>query len=137
MLTAPTGGPATSVAAAGTGGASEKDLLGKDGAVTRRAVTRHIAGGGTTSSGSAESFGSQRTRHVPLLPRPAPDPAIPGAGLTSGVPGMGSGLSQDDGAPAIPPATTAASTMAGNRSETADDVEVRTLIAESPTVSPD
>lgn len=137
VLSVPTGGPATSVVAAGTRGASEKDLLGKDGAVTRRAVTRHIAGGGTTPSGSSESFGSQRTRHVPLLPRPAPDPAIPGAGLTSGVPGMGSGLSQDDGAPAIPPVTTAASAMAGYRQETADDVEVRTLIAESPTVSPD
>ena len=137
VLTAPTGGPATSVVAAGAGGASEKDLRGKDGAVPRRAVNRHIAGGGTTSSGSRESFGSQRTRHVPLLPRPAPDPAIPGAGLTSGVPGMGSGPSQDGGAPAVPPATTAASVMAGNRPDTADDVEVRTLITEPPTVSPD
>jgi hypothetical protein len=137
VLTAPTGGPATAVVAAGARGVSEKDLLGKDGAVTRHTVTRHIAGGGTTSTGSRESFGSQRTRHVPLLPRPAPDPAIPGAGLTSGVPGTGSGLSQDDGAPAIQPATNAASAMAGNRPETADDVEVRTLIAESPTVSPD
>jgi hypothetical protein len=137
VLSVPTGGPATSVVAAGARGASEKDLLGKDGAVTRRAATRHVAGGGSTSSGSSESFGSQRTRHVPLLPRPAPDPAIPGAGLTSGAPGAGSGLSQDDGAPAIPPATNAASTSAGNRPETADDVEVRTLIAEPPTVSPD
>jgi hypothetical protein len=137
VLTASTGGPATPVVAAGTGGVSEKDLPGKDGAVPRRAVTRHTTGGGTTSSGSSESFGSQRTRHVPLLPRPAPDPAIPGAGLTSGVPSMGSGLSQNDGAPAVAPATTAASAMAGNRPETAEDVEVRALIAESPTVSPD
>jgi hypothetical protein len=137
VLTASTGGPATAVAAGGAGSASEKDLPGKDGAVTRRAATRHHVGGGTTSAGSKESSGSQRTRHVPLLPRPAPDPAIPGAGLTSGVPGMGSGLSQDGGAPAVVPAITAASSMAGNRPETAQDVEVRALIAESPTFSPD
>jgi hypothetical protein len=35
------------------------------------------------------------------------------------------------------PATTAAATAATDRPDTADDVEVRTLIAESPTVSPD
>ena len=79
----------------------------------------------------------RRTHHVPLLPRPAPAPAFPGAGLTSGVPSTGSALSQDGGIPAIVPAAMAAAAVAGNRPVAADDVEVRLLIAESPTVSPD
>jgi hypothetical protein len=78
----------------------------------------------------------RRTHHVPLLPRPAPAPAFPGAGLTSGVPSTGSVLNQDGGIPAIVPAAMAAA-VAGNRPVAADDVEVRSLVAESPTVSPD
>jgi hypothetical protein len=127
---------AGSVNAGGLGARIEKDGTAKDSAVLRGEGTRHHAESGNHSAG-ADRVGLWRTHHVPPLPRPAPIPALPGAGLTSGVPSTGSGLNQDGGAPAIVPAATAAATVASNRPDTADDVEARPLIAESPTVSPD
>jgi hypothetical protein len=111
---------------------------GNDGAaLLRDAGSRHRAGGGDHAAAGEDPIESRRTHHVPLLPRPAPAQVPPGVALTTGVPSMGSGPTQDGGAPAIVPATTAAATAATDRPDRADDVEVRTLIAESPTISPD
>jgi hypothetical protein len=130
--------------AAGTDSAGLTTLAGvvkdgsvKDSAILRGAGSRHRAGSGQTPADAGDPIDSRRTHHVPLLPHPAPAQVPPGVGLTSGVPSMGSGPSQDGGAPAIVPATTAAATAATDRPDRADDVEVRTLIAESPTISPD
>jgi hypothetical protein len=130
--------------AAGTDIASLTTLAGaaKDGpvkvtAITRGAGSRHRADRGQPPADAGDPIDPRRTHHVPLLPRPAPAQVPPGVGLSSGVPSMGSGPSQDGGAPAIVPATTAAATAATDRPDRADDVEVRTLIAESPTISPD
>jgi hypothetical protein len=111
---------------------------GSDGAALQREVgSRHRAGGGDHPLVGRDPIESRRTHHVPLRPRPAPAPPFPGAGLTTGATGTGSGLNQDDGAPAIVPVAMAAVPAAENRPDRADDVEVRTLIAESPTISPD
>ncbi len=114
-----------------------KDGPVKETAILRGAGSRHRAGSGTHPADAGNSIDSRRTHHVPLLPRPAPAPVLPGAGLTSGVPSLGSGLNQDGGAPAIVPVATGAATAATDRPDTADDVEVRTLSSESPTISPD
>jgi hypothetical protein len=114
-----------------------KDGPAKETAIARGAGSRHRAGSGEPPAEAGDPIDSRRTHHVPLLPRPAPAPVPPGVALTSGVPSMGSGLTQDGGAPAIVPVTTAAATAATDRPERADDVEVRTLITESPTISPD
>jgi hypothetical protein len=114
-----------------------KDGPVKDSAIVRGAGSRHRAGSDQPPADAGDPIDPRRTHHVPLLPRPAPAQVPPGVGLTSGVPSMGSGPSQDGGAPAIVPATTAAATAATDRPDRADDVEVRTLIAESPTISPD
>jgi hypothetical protein len=106
---------------------------------TRTVIRQHAERGHAPAPAPAATDPTdvRRTHHVPLLPRPAPAPAFPGAGLASGVPSTGSVLQQDGGMPAIVPATLAAAAVAGNRPVAADDVEVRPLIAESPTVSPD
>jgi len=114
-----------------------KDGPVKDPAIVRGAGSRHRAGSDQPPADAGDPIDPRRTHHVPLLPRPAPAQVPPGVGLSSGVPSMGSGPSQDGGAPAIVPATTAAATAATDRPDRADDVEVRTLIAESPTISPD
>ena len=114
-----------------------KDGPVKDTVIAHGAGSRHRADRGEPPAEAGDPIDPRRTHHVPLLPRPAPAPVPPGAGLTTGVPSMGSGPTQDGGAPAIVPAMTAAATAATDRPERADDVEVRTLIAESPTISPD
>jgi hypothetical protein len=118
-------------------GAEQDGTVGRNIAIVRGAASRHRAVGGGHSAEAGDPIDSRRTHHVPLLPRPAPAPVLPGAGLTSGVPSMGSGLNQDGGAPAIVPVATAAGTAARNRPDRADDVDVQALIAESPTISPD
>jgi hypothetical protein len=110
----------------------------KGGGVTRGAGSRgHVQSGDHSMPVVDDRALLQRTHHVPLLPRPAPLPVLPGSGLTSGVPSTGSDLNQDGGAPAVVPAGTAAALVANHRPDTADDVKIRPLIAESPTVSPD
>jgi hypothetical protein len=127
----------TDIAGFTTLAGAAKDGPAKETAIVRGAGSRHRAGSGEPPAEAGDPIDSRRTHHVPLLPRPAPAPVPPGVALTSGVPSMGSGLTQDGGAPAIVPATTAAATAATDRPERADDVEVRTLITESPTISPD
>jgi len=127
----------TDIAGFTTLAGAAKDGPAKETAIARGAGSRHRAGSGEPPAEAGDPIDSRRTHHVPLLPRPAPAPVPPGVALTSGVPSMGSGLTQDGGAPAIVPATTAAATAATDRPERADDVEVRTLITESPTISPD
>jgi hypothetical protein len=80
---------------------------------------------------------AQGTHHVPLLPRPAPVPAPPAAGLTSGAPTSGSGLNHDGGAAAALPAAPAGAKVLTFRPDAVEDVELRLLAAEKPTVSPD
>jgi hypothetical protein len=127
----------TDIAGLTTFTAAAKDGPVKETAIQRGAGSRHRAGSGTPPAVAGNPIDSRRTHHVPLLPRPAPAPVLPGAGLTSGVPSMGSGLNQDGGAPAIVPVATGAATAATDRPDKADDVEVRTLSSESPTISPD
>jgi hypothetical protein len=73
---------------------------------------------------------------VPLLPRPEPIPAPPAAGLASGAPSSGSGLNHDGGAAALP-AAPAGTKVLTFRPNAVEDVELRLLAAEKPTVSPD
>ncbi len=127
----------TDIASLTTPAGAVKDGPVRDTAITRGAGSRHRADRGQPPADAGDPIDPRRTHHVPLLPRPAPAQVPPGVGLTSGVPSMGSGPSQDGGAPAIVPATTSAATAATDRPDRADDVEVRTLIAESPTISPD
>ncbi|MEV4507763.1 hypothetical protein AB0K00_02230 [Dactylosporangium sp. NPDC049525] len=84
----------------------------------------------------ADRTEAQGTRHVPLLPRPAPVPA-PAVGLTSGAPGTGSGLTHDGGAAATLPAAPAGTKVLTFRLDAVEDAELRLLAAEKPTVSPD
>lgn len=125
--------PVAAAAAATTGHAG----VATEGLVQRGAGARHRDASGDRPAESGARTDVRRTSHVPLLPRPAPAPAVPGGGLTSGVPSVGSGLTQDGGAPAIAPALPVATMATTGRPEAADDVAVRPLIAESPTVSPD
>lgn len=127
----------TDIASLTTLAGAVKDGPVKDTAITRGAGSRHRVDRDQPPADAGDPIDPRRTHHVPLLPRPAPAQVPLGVGLTSGVPSMGSGPSQDGGAPAIVPATTAAATAATDRPDRADDVEVRTLIAESPTISPD
>jgi len=127
----------TDIASLTTLAGAAKDGPVKDTAIARGAGSRHRADRGQPPADAGDPIDPRRTHHVPLLPRPAPAEVPPGVGLSSGVPSMGSGPSQDGGAPAIVPATTAAATAATDRPDRADDVEVRTLITESPTISPD
>lgn len=83
----------------------------------------------------ADRTEAQGTRHVPLLPRPAPVSA-PAAGITSGAPGNGSGLN-DGGVAATLPAVPAGAKVLTFRPDTVEDAELRLLAAERPTVSPD
>jgi hypothetical protein len=117
-------------------GGSQNGGTTGDGVLHGAGSRRHAVGGNSPASAGAAS-GLRRTLHVPSPPRPAPTPVLPDEGLTTGVPSAGSSSYQGGGAPAIVPVTTAAVTAAGNRPETAEDVEVRRLIVESPTVSPD
>jgi hypothetical protein len=137
-LGAGTGGRAASTAVPDATSTTIPVVAGNDGAaLLRDAGHRRRAEGGDRSAADGDPIESRRTHHVPLLPRPAPTPAFPGAGLTTGATGMGSGLNQDGGAPAIVPVTTAAVPAAGNRPDRVGDVETRMLLAESPTISPD
>ncbi|WP_238009691.1 hypothetical protein KZZ52_00155 [Dactylosporangium sp. AC04546] len=85
----------------------------------------------------ADRTEAQGTHHVPLLPRPAPIPAPPAAGLTSGGSSTGSGLNHDGGAAAMLPAAPAGAKVLTFRPDAVEDVELRLLAAEKPTVSPD
>ncbi|GAA3449199.1 hypothetical protein [Dactylosporangium matsuzakiense] len=91
-----------------------------DGASARPVVNRNIA---------------QGANHVPLLPRPAPMPAPPAAGLATGVPSSGSGLNHEGAA--VLPAAPAGTKVLTFRPDAVEDVELRLLAAEKPTVSPD
>ncbi|MET7417961.1 hypothetical protein [Dactylosporangium sp. NPDC005555] len=94
------------------------------------------AGDATHEKPVADRTEAQGTRHVPLLPRPAPVPA-PAVGITSGVPGTGSGLNHDGGAAATLPAAPAGTKVVTFRLDAVEDAELRLLAAERPTVSPD
>ncbi len=84
----------------------------------------------------ADRTEAQGTRHVPLLPRPAPVPA-PAVGITSGAPGTAPGLNHDGGAAATLPAAPAGTKVLTFRQDAVEDAELRLLAAEKPTVSPD
>ncbi|MEU0553553.1 hypothetical protein [Dactylosporangium sp. NPDC006015] len=99
-------------------------------------LDRLDAGDATHEKPVADRTEAQGTRHVPLLPRPAPVPA-PAAGITSGVPGTGSGLNHDGGAAATLPAAPAGTKVVTFRLDAVEDAELRLLAAEKPTVSPD
>jgi hypothetical protein len=94
------------------------------------------AGDATHVTPVADRTEAQGTRHVPLLPRPAPVPA-PAVGITSGAPGNGSGLTNDGGAAATLPAAPAGAKVLTFRLDAVEDAELRLLAAEKPTVSPD
>ncbi|GGM50657.1 hypothetical protein ACFFX1_34825 [Dactylosporangium sucinum] len=85
----------------------------------------------------ADRTEAQGTHHVPLLPRPAPVPAPLAAGLATGGPSSGSGLNHDGGAAAMLPAAPAGAKVLTFRPDAVEDVELRLLAAEKPTVSPD
>ncbi|MGI5246354.1 hypothetical protein [Dactylosporangium sp. CA-139066] len=102
-----------------------------------RALPAAEALSGAHAKPVADRTVAQGTHHVPLLPRPAPVPAPPAAGLTSGAPSTGSGLNQDAGAAAALPAAPAGAKVLTFRPEAVEDVELRLLAAEKPTVSPD
>ncbi|MER7005269.1 hypothetical protein ABT297_19790 [Dactylosporangium sp. NPDC000555] len=93
--------------------------------------------GGSHAKPVADRTVAQGTHHVPLLPRPAPVPVPPAAGLTSGAPSTGSGFNHDGGAAVALPAAPAGTKVLTFRPVTVEDVELRLLAAEKPTVSPD
>jgi len=99
-------------------------------------LDRRDAGDATHVKPVADRTEAQGTRHVPLLPRPAPVPA-PAVGITSGAPGTGSGLTHDGGAAATLPAAPAGTKVLTFRLDAVEDAELRLLAAEKPTVSPD
>ncbi|MEV0132246.1 hypothetical protein AB0H83_27755 [Dactylosporangium sp. NPDC050688] len=99
-------------------------------------LDRLDAGDATHVKPVADRTDAQGTRHVPLLPRPAPVPA-PVAGTTSGAPGTAAGLNHDGGAAAMLPAAPAGTKVLTFRPDAVDDAELRLLAAERPTVSPD
>jgi hypothetical protein len=91
------------------------------------ATERHAALGGAVWIG---------TEYRPILPRPAPLPASPGPGPV-GLPTSAS-ASQHHGGPTAVVATAAVTAPAAvRRLSAAAHVEVRRLIVEAPTVSPD
>jgi hypothetical protein len=94
------------------------------------------AGDATHVKPVADRTEAQGTRHVPLLPRPAPVPA-PAVGITSGAPGTAPGLNHDGGAAATLPAAPAGTKVVTFRLDAVEDAELRLLAAEKPTVSPD
>jgi hypothetical protein len=105
------------------------------GAITHRAGTRRAAGTKTLQKpvgDRVEQPNTQGTHHAPLRPRPAPV-----TGWGSGAMSSGSGIAQDGGTSAVAPAAHAAGEVAAKRPDAAADVEVRLLLAESPTFSPD
>ena len=102
-----------------------------------RALRAAEALSGAHAKPVADRTVAQGTHHVPLLPRPAPVPAPPAAGLTSGVPSTGSGLNHDAGAAAALPAAPAGAKVLTFRPDAVEYVELRLLAAEKPTVSPD
>ena len=105
------------------------------GAITHRAGTRRAAGTKTLQKpvgDRVEQPNTQGTHHAPLRPRPAPV-----TGWGSGAMSSGSGIAQDGGTSAVVPAAHAAGEAAAQRPDAAADVEVRLLLAESPTFSPD
>ena len=94
---------------------------------------RHPAGAHETAArGRVARVGST---HLPTLPRPAPLPALPGSGLT-GTPTT-SVAQQGGGATAVVHIRTVTAPAALRRVSTVAQVEVRRLIVEAPTVSPD
>ncbi|MDG6101218.1 hypothetical protein Daura_00175 [Dactylosporangium aurantiacum] len=99
-------------------------------------LDRLDAGDATHVKPVADRTDAQGTRHVPLLPRPAPVPA-PAVGVTSGAPGTVPGLNHDGGATATLPAAPAGTKVLTFRLDAVDDAELRLLAAEKPTVSPD
>lgn len=119
-------------AATGTSGAGVDPTR----VVVSRASDRLDAGDGTHVKPVADRTEAQGTRHVPLLPRPAPVPA-PAVGITSGAPGTAAGLNHDGGAAATLPAAPAGTKVLTFRLDAVDDAELRLLAAERPTVSPD
>ena len=103
--------------------------------VTVSRAADRLAAAATHEKPVADRTEAQGTRHVPLLPRPAPVPA-PAVGITSGVPGSSSGLN-DGGATATLPAAPAGTKVLTFRLDAVEDAELRLLAAERPTVSPD
>lgn len=99
-------------------------------------LDRLDAGDATHVTPVADRTEAQGTRHVPLLPRPAPVPA-PAVGITSGAPGTAPGLNHDGGAAATLPAAPAGTKVLTFRQDAVEDAELRLLAAEKPTVSPD
>jgi hypothetical protein len=99
--------------------------------------SRHHARSGHTPVRVIDRTGWQGTLHVPLLPRPAPVPAYPVQGITSGVPSSMAGPDHDGGAFAFVPAPFAAPAVANHRLARAVDVAVPSVFVEDPTVSPD
>lgn len=98
----------------------------------RQAPQRHTAAHEATAHGRAARIGST---HLPILPRPAPLPAYPGSGLT-GIPTSSVSL-HDGGTAAVVHTVAVRAPAAFRRLSTVAEVEVRRLIAEAPTVSPD
>jgi hypothetical protein len=132
-------GPLGDIAAAATGNsvAGVDPAVAKARAADRLRAFRAEALLGAHAKPVADRTVAQGTRHVPLLPRPAPVPAPPAAGLASGAPSTGSGLNHDGGAAAAPPAAPAGTKVLTFRPDAVEDVELRLLAAEKPTVSPD
>ncbi|WP_432833585.1 hypothetical protein [Dactylosporangium sp. CA-092794] len=124
-------------------GGSAGDVIGADRSVAVRAAARlnalraAEAAGGAHAMPVADRTVAQGTHHVPLLPRPAPVPAPPAAGLASGAPSTGSGLNHEGGDAAALPAAPAGAKVLTFRPDAVEDVELRLLAAEKPTVSPD
>jgi hypothetical protein len=134
----PSGSVGVTAAATGTSVAGVDPVVAAARAADRLRALRAAEGlSGTHAKPVADRTVAQGTHHVPLLPRPAPVPAPPAAGLTSGVPSTGSGPNQDAGAAAALPAVPAAAKVLTFRPEAVEFVELRLLAAEKPTVSPD
>ena len=94
---------------------------------------RYAAAGHPAAPRGAVRIG---TEYRPILLRPAPLPASPGPG-PAGMPSTASVSHHHGGAVAVVPTAAATALVALRRLPAAAHVEVRRLIAESPTVSPD
>ncbi|MEV6925401.1 hypothetical protein AB0M46_13000 [Dactylosporangium sp. NPDC051485] len=123
-------------AATGTRGAGVDPAVAARAADRLRALRAAEGLAGAHAQPVADRNVAQGTHHVPLLPRPAPVPAPPAVGLAVGAPGAGSGVNHDGGAAALPAAPAGAKALTF-RPEAVEDVELRLLAAEKPTVSPD